>query len=98
MFSSLLDPACITDDMYDASIMALWTMLDYGMVGSSVSDSPNCSAPLVSNISSPSPWVLGSDIFNTPSLEMADTDPHLFGGLTPYTHFNREVDSLLHPC
>ncbi|KAL3432908.1 fungal-specific transcription factor domain-containing protein [Aspergillus tetrazonus] len=98
LFSSLLDPACITDDMYDASIMALWTMLDYGMVGSSVGDSPNCSEPLISNIPSPSPWVLGSDIFNTPSLEMGDTDPHLLGGLTPFTHFNREVDSLLHPC
>lgn len=80
-----------------ASVNALWTMLDYGLVGSRISDSPSFSSSLLSNMPSPSSWVLGSDIFNTDSLGMGNTDPQLLGGLTP-VHFNREVDTLLNPC
>ncbi|KAL4807214.1 fungal-specific transcription factor domain-containing protein [Aspergillus unguis] len=111
VFSSLLDPACITDEIDTNSVNALWTMLDYGLVGSRITDSssaspgdgpgPNFSASLLSNMPSPSSWVLGSDIFNTTSLGMGDadtTDPHLLGGLTPCTQFTREVDTLLNPC
>ncbi|KAL4912929.1 fungal-specific transcription factor domain-containing protein [Aspergillus aurantiobrunneus] len=95
LYSSLLDPACVTDDLDAASVTALWTMLDYGMVGSSTSDDPHLSGSLVSNIPSPGSWVLGSNLFNADSLGMGDTDPHLLGGLTPCTQFTH---TLLNSC
>ncbi|KAL5046724.1 fungal-specific transcription factor domain-containing protein [Aspergillus fruticulosus] len=95
--SSLLYPARVSDETGPATMTALWTMLDYGMVGSRVGE-PQFLRVASLNIPSPLSWVLGFDIFNTTSLGMGDTHPQLHGGLTPPTHFKREVDMLLHPC
>ncbi|KAL4985897.1 hypothetical protein BDW68DRAFT_198452 [Aspergillus falconensis] len=97
LFPPSYTPPRVSDETGPATMTALWTMLDYGMVGSRVGE-PQFLRVASLNIPSPLSWVLGFDIFNTTSLGMGDTHPQLHGGLTPPTHFKREVDMLLHPC
>jgi hypothetical protein len=82
------------EDVDPVAQQILWSMIDYGTLGSDPNKKPLTSRTGISNLSSPVSWALGSGIMGTGSPPFGHDNAGIFGGLTPTMRLN-EVEHLL---
>lgn len=93
-FSGLLDPARLTEDLDPYHEEILWSMIDYGILGSDPHKKPLVPRSSISGLPSPDSWALQAGFnFNAAPRESSD-NPGIFDNLSPTMRLN-EVEHLL---
>ncbi|CAI7607908.1 unnamed protein product [Penicillium pancosmium] len=93
-FSGLLDPARLTEDLDPYHEDILWSMIDYGILGSDPYKRPLIPRPNTSNIPSPDSWALQSSFNMSAPSRSAPDNTGIFDGFSPTMRLN-EVEHLL---
>ena len=93
-FSGLLDPARLTEDLDPYHEEILWSMIDYGILGSDPCKKPLVPRSSISGLPSPDSWALQAGFnLNAAPRESLD-NPGIFDNLSPTMRLN-EVQHLL---
>lgn len=90
LFSSLLDPSCLTDDLDPVSEDILWSMIDYAALGSDPHKQSISSGSVLSNMPSPNSWAAASNAIAPPPPALGSVDANAFGNMAS----NMQLDGM----
>lgn len=90
-FASLLNPACLSEDLGPALEEVMWSMIDYRLLGAKPAQRPLTSLEQIG--SSPNFWSFGTDTLATTPSRLHGTD-EIFAGLSPNLRLN-DIEYLL---
>ncbi|KKK15186.1 hypothetical protein ARAM_002011 [Aspergillus rambellii] len=93
-FPALLDADSLAEDLNATVEEALWSMIDYGVVGAGTGPTPIARRNSLSHLASPSSWALGSEIFSAPLEGFDGANTHLLDPVATPTHFD-QVNNIL---
>ncbi|KAE8393877.1 hypothetical protein BDV23DRAFT_29129 [Aspergillus alliaceus] len=92
--TTLLDPACLADDLDPASEDMLWSMIDYALLGEDPRKTSQAMGSEIPILPSPTSWALDAEILAPVSSIVDASHGNLFSAMTPTLRLN-EVEYFL---